>query len=627
MLPTAPTITFLTTTQDIPFLHTLFPHLSQRGLQCIYYTTEQPLPSSLEQSALCVCIISRASLASSAMQAAWNAVLQTKTTVIPLRTEFGVALPSSLASLQWVDFSQNFEIGWQQLLVVLDSLGIAAFPMPPVPVLDRDVVHARLSSGHIPPDWTVYRRLQQVRQRDVPLSELTGLLTLVALMPFSIFSYINFGLSVGIISFLLSCALAMGIFFFSRFPKYIYVRDGECIAVTPNGAFLRLQDKEICISFHAIASIGGSISAKDGSPYLHITPNDTGQPYDVLLPRQFGLRGIIAQRVVATHRAFLQRYRAHKNAATPIVEPMIFISYSRVDSAIVDILEDNILSRNLGVWVDRSRLSGGQYWEEEIFRAIDEAQAVMLVISPDALRSKIVQKEWAYALQSNKPIIGVLARPTRGIPSPVRQRIAINFHQYLIRALMQLQLALDDAGLYATQPNILLPLSGASIMAHAMRGEVPSDRHIHISRFPTGIWKNISLPFLPALIITAYFIPLHPREAIAFFASAAWIWLVNWSRIIVKKFRVPEAIVTTPAGLAMIWRNNALLELAYQQCEQIKVEANTFGVTITSMVKGTRRLQILRLESHFPHSQAIAQQINSDFAQFRSSQLAATASK
>ena len=81
--------------------------------------------------------------------------------------------------------------------------------------------------------------------------------------------------------------------------------------------------------------------------------------------------------------------------------PTIFISYSQADSSFVDRLEADLVKQGFETWIDRHGLVGGQRWRRELQDAVERAQVMLLVLSPDAVASKNVQIEYNYALDSN----------------------------------------------------------------------------------------------------------------------------------------------------------------------------------------------------------------------------------
>lgn len=81
----------------------------------------------------------------------------------------------------------------------------------------------------------------------------------------------------------------------------------------------------------------------------------------------------------------------------------IFISYSRKDKAFATELE-NRLSKHFDVWIDR-KMRGGKKWREELDECIQACKVLILVISPDATESDIVNYEWIFALGAGKVFI------------------------------------------------------------------------------------------------------------------------------------------------------------------------------------------------------------------------------
>lgn len=83
----------------------------------------------------------------------------------------------------------------------------------------------------------------------------------------------------------------------------------------------------------------------------------------------------------------------------------IFISYTRIDSAFVDRLQADLQIRNYDVWVDRQKLEGGQNWSDSIEKAIERAQVVLVTLTPDAITSEWVKREYSFAQELRKHII------------------------------------------------------------------------------------------------------------------------------------------------------------------------------------------------------------------------------
>lgn len=92
--------------------------------------------------------------------------------------------------------------------------------------------------------------------------------------------------------------------------------------------------------------------------------------------------------------------------------PHVFLSYSRSDRHLAARVRDDLSDQGLEVWSDR-RLGLGGSWLAEISAAIDEARAVVLLATPDALASKWVMREVEAALALGKPVVPLLAEGSR----------------------------------------------------------------------------------------------------------------------------------------------------------------------------------------------------------------------
>ena len=88
----------------------------------------------------------------------------------------------------------------------------------------------------------------------------------------------------------------------------------------------------------------------------------------------------------------------------------VFISYCREDAAFAAKLRQRLAKRNLFPWLDRSELRGGDEWGEEIKQAIVHSSALAVVMSPPALKSAWVRREWKLALSAKVPVIPVIRR-------------------------------------------------------------------------------------------------------------------------------------------------------------------------------------------------------------------------
>jgi hypothetical protein len=75
-------------------------------------------------------------------------------------------------------------------------------------------------------------------------------------------------------------------------------------------------------------------------------------------------------------------------------------------------------ARNREAWVDLEDIIPSARWMEESRTGIIEADAVVFVITPDAVASKVCRIEIDYATEASKRLVPVLARetPHRKVP-------------------------------------------------------------------------------------------------------------------------------------------------------------------------------------------------------------------
>ena len=93
----------------------------------------------------------------------------------------------------------------------------------------------------------------------------------------------------------------------------------------------------------------------------------------------------------------------------------LFISHSSEDDDFVRELREALELHDQAGWIDSRELRGGDLFWMEIQRAIEEATAFAVVVSPDALQSDWVGEELEHALKEQEKR-GI---PCRGIDSGV----------------------------------------------------------------------------------------------------------------------------------------------------------------------------------------------------------------
>jgi WD40 repeat protein len=99
----------------------------------------------------------------------------------------------------------------------------------------------------------------------------------------------------------------------------------------------------------------------------------------------------------------------------------VFISYAREDKGFVRRVHESLAAHTLEAWVDWEDIPPTADYLQEIRAAIESADAVILVLSPDWAASAVCAQEVAHALAHNKRLVPVVCRdvePER-LPSSV----------------------------------------------------------------------------------------------------------------------------------------------------------------------------------------------------------------
>jgi len=96
--------------------------------------------------------------------------------------------------------------------------------------------------------------------------------------------------------------------------------------------------------------------------------------------------------------------------AKPATNARIFISYSRKDMAFADRLEAALKAHGFKPLIDRSEIYAFEDWWNRIKELIASADAVVFVLSPDAVASEVALREIEFAASLNKRFAPVVHR-------------------------------------------------------------------------------------------------------------------------------------------------------------------------------------------------------------------------
>lgn len=86
----------------------------------------------------------------------------------------------------------------------------------------------------------------------------------------------------------------------------------------------------------------------------------------------------------------------------------VFISYSRQNKAFAERLARDLDDAGLEVWIDFRQITGGELWQNEIYRGIERSEFVIFCMSPSAISSVWCNREITIARQQNKLIIPIM---------------------------------------------------------------------------------------------------------------------------------------------------------------------------------------------------------------------------
>src|SRR5262249_34057303 len=97
----------------------------------------------------------------------------------------------------------------------------------------------------------------------------------------------------------------------------------------------------------------------------------------------------------------------------------VFISYSSADREAADRIKDALEKRGVSSFQHDTDLTPGGNWAKELSNALDSAQVMIVLCSPEAARSQWVRRDIEFALTAPKlaeRVIPVIVKPTNKLP-------------------------------------------------------------------------------------------------------------------------------------------------------------------------------------------------------------------
>lgn len=91
---------------------------------------------------------------------------------------------------------------------------------------------------------------------------------------------------------------------------------------------------------------------------------------------------------------------------------LVFLSHASVDDDVALDVAEKLERSGARVWIDNKSIPEGERWDRVVWKALQEAQVMVLLISPSAMRSENVMDEVNYWLDERKLIIPILIQKT-----------------------------------------------------------------------------------------------------------------------------------------------------------------------------------------------------------------------
>lgn len=263
----------------------------------------------------------------------------------------------------------------------------------------------------------------------------------------------------------------------------------------------------------------------------------------------------------------------------------VFLSYSRRDAAFVGRLADDLARHGIEPWLDTDDLptDDDDRWRRSVVCGIRESAALVLVLSPDSVRSPAVERELTIAAEMGRRVIPVVHRPcalTDGLMFELAGVQRVDFvDQRYPESLDRLVGRIRAAGSAGSRTRRAGPDAARPAASDGPRNAGRSHPAGDDPTQPRSRVRRVALPGAAIAVVIALFGAVRLLDGVAAGASAGGSPVAS----------APAAVSTTPdgsdgAGLVPWERATAVLG---------RQDGSTAVVTATSVGLGCGRGSLL----------------------------------
>jgi len=159
--------------------------------------------------------------------------------------------------------------------------------------------------------------------------------------------------------------------------------------------------------------------------------------------------------------------------AERVEEEFTFLSYSRKDERFALRFARDLCERGIDVWVDQLSIKTSEHWDRAVEQAIHECSAMIVILSPRAVRSDNVADEVSLAIEAGKTIIPIMIETCR-MPLRLTRRHVINATSSYEAALTQCLAAIKHASIVEVDSCATPNLTEQTVLLQSVAAQLAS---------------------------------------------------------------------------------------------------------------------------------------------------------